>query len=149
MSFEFDSTYPIQFNGIINQDKYCASISKINRSASTKTLNILSLTYLSSIIIAIIVLIVGKVVLKNYDRFFFIVMLVFIVGSLIMIIVSAIFQRRRMARIRQAIAEESMKYSSRSPIPCCWRLGTSKKYYRGYGNHHNSPLDSWINLPAV
>ncbi|CAF5047634.1 unnamed protein product [Rotaria sp. Silwood1] len=46
----------------------------------------------------------------------------------------------RVARIRQAIAEESMKYSSRSPIPCSWRLDTSRVWLQGYRYRHNNQL---------
>ncbi|CAF5018602.1 unnamed protein product, partial [Rotaria sp. Silwood1] len=46
----------------------------------------------------------------------------------------------RVARIRQAIAEESMKYSSRSPTPCSWRLTTTRYCAGGYGNHNGTQL---------
>ena len=54
-------------------------------------------------------------------------MIVFMVGCIIA-------QSRRVSRMRQAIANESAKYSSRSPTPCSWRLNTTRIYTGGYGN---------------
>ena len=39
---------------------------------------------------------------------------------------SAFHQSRYRTRLQQAVAQESMKYSTRSPIPCSWRLITGK-----------------------
>jgi hypothetical protein len=38
--------------------------------------------------------------------------------------------------MREAITEESMKYSSRSLTPCSWRLETTRNYFGGYGNNN-------------
>ncbi|CAF0802753.1 unnamed protein product [Rotaria sp. Silwood1] len=35
-------------------------------------------------------------------------------------------ESRRLSRLKEAIAEESMKYSMRSPISCSWRLDTTR-----------------------
>jgi hypothetical protein len=78
--------------------------------------------------------------------FFFVGMVIIIVGTMVFSIGYCIVYFQRMARIRQAIAEESMKYSSRSPIPCSWRLGTTRNYFGGYGSRHNSQLVSCISL---
>jgi hypothetical protein len=58
-----------------------------------------------------------------------------IFGSILFSIGCFITQFRRAARIRRAIAEESMRYSSRSPIPCSWRLDTTRHYIGRYGNN--------------
>ncbi len=42
------------------------------------------------------------------------------------------------ARLQQAIAKESMKYSSRSPIPCIWRLYITKSTQQIEGNVNQS-----------
>ncbi|CAF1487431.1 unnamed protein product [Rotaria sordida] len=42
--------------------------------------------------------------------------------------------------MRHAIAEESMIYSSRSPIPCSWRLDTMTHFVGRYGIYHNNYL---------
>jgi hypothetical protein len=55
------------------------------------------------------------------------------VGTFIFIIVLVFLQVRQAAQLRQAVAEESMKYSGRS-TPCSWRLETTR-YYAGYGNN--------------
>jgi hypothetical protein len=67
-------------------------------------------------------------------------------GSIFFSIGCCLVQFRRAAQIRQAIAEESMKYSSRSPIPCSWRLETTRHYLGGYGNHYNSQLVSRVSM---
>ena len=41
------------------------------------------------------------------------------------------------ARMRQIISKESMKYSSRSPIPCSWRLDIFKTPLLRYTTCHN------------
>ncbi len=69
------------------------------------------------------------------------------VGTFFFIIVLVIMQVRQATKMRQAIAEESMKYSARSPTPCSWRLETTR-FFGGYGsnnsqvNYHVSILQS-------
>jgi len=55
-------------------------------------------------------------------------------GSIFFVFAAIIISYRRTTRMRQAIAEESMKYSSRS-TPCSWRLETTRFYFGGYGNN--------------
>ena len=61
------------------------------------------------------------------------------VGSIIFSIGCCVAHFQRAARMRQAIAEESMKYSSRA-TPCSWRLDATRHYIGGYGNHYNNQL---------
>jgi len=70
-------------------------------------------------------------------------------GSIFFVIGCIITQSRRVARVRQAIAEESMKYSSRLPIPCSWRLETTRHYFEGYRNHRNSQLVNYVSIIAL
>ncbi|CAF0934981.1 unnamed protein product [Adineta steineri] len=41
--------------------------------------------------------------------------------------------------MRQVVAEESVKYSSRLPIPCSWRLNVIQNWNRGFGYRNNQP----------
>jgi len=50
--------------------------------------------------------------------------------------------------MRQAIADESMKYSSRSPTPCSWRLETTRHYYGGYGSD-NTQIISHVRIVTL
>jgi hypothetical protein len=58
---------------------------------------------------------------------------------------SYIIYLQRKAQMRQAIAKESMKYSSRSPIPCNWRLCITKQI-GGYGDQQRAYYVSSIVL---
>jgi hypothetical protein len=60
-----------------------------------------------------------------------------IVGSLVFSIGMFILHSKRTIKMRQAVAEESMKYSTRSPIPCSWRLNTTSIWNRGFGYRSN------------
>ncbi len=53
---------------------------------------------------------------------------VFIIGFFIVRI-------QRTARMQEGITEESMKYSSRLPTSCTWRLETTKDHLGEYGNN--------------
>ncbi|CAF1408593.1 unnamed protein product [Adineta steineri] len=57
-------------------------------------------------------------------------------GTIFCIIAGCTLQLRRAETMRQAIAEESRKYSSRSPIPCSWRLDIPTSYGGYYGGQH-------------
>jgi hypothetical protein len=130
---EFDSTYPIHLNGIISQDDFRESINKINRTTiSNKILIIFTIIFALSVIGGMIFSIVGGVTYNSRINGFFPLLYAGIgvttFGSIFLVIGCIITQIRRVARVRQAIAEESMKYSSRLPIPCSWRLETTRHY---------------------
>ncbi len=152
MKAEFDSTYPVHLNGIISQDEYRESINRINRTiTSNKILIILALIFSVSIIGGMILFIVGGVTRTNsrtygFPALFGVGIVVTTFGSIFFSIGCCIVQFRRATKIRQAIAQESMKYSSRSPIPCSWRLETARNYFGGYGNHHNSQLINCVSV---
>ncbi|CAM4824215.1 unnamed protein product [Rotaria magnacalcarata] len=111
---EFDSTYPIHLNGIISQHEFQESIHKINgRISANKILMILGICFGLCMIAGIIFFIIGGITNVNS------------------------LQWRRVARMRQAVTEESMKYSSRSPIPCSWRLDISRTFVGSYGYNNN------------
>jgi hypothetical protein len=54
-------------------------------------------------------------------------------GSMFFIFGLLIISYQQTARMREAITEESMKYSSRS-TPCSWRLETTIIYFGGNEN---------------
>jgi hypothetical protein len=144
---EFDSTYPIHLNGIISQNEFRESINRINRTiSSTKILGILGILFVLTPIVGIILCIVGGITAVNsIDRFGFPVLIgvgigIFAFGPIIFMIGFCTIQFKLVAKMRQAIAEESMKYSSRSSTPCSWRLDTTTNYVGTYGNQHNSQL---------
>jgi hypothetical protein len=135
---EFDLTYPVHLNGIINQDEYQTSINRINRTVNSANKNLTILIIVSTLIM------IGGITLcavspatagpnKNLSVIFA-VLSVGLVGTTLGLILFCISIRsayRHVAHLRQAIAEESMKYSSRSPISCSWRLETGVS--GGYG----------------
>ncbi|CAF2871636.1 unnamed protein product [Rotaria sp. Silwood2] len=143
---EFDSTYPIHLNGIINQQEFRESINKINRRiSSNKILIIFTIGFCLTIIIGIIFFIVGGITNINSGKHGFPVLIgvgiaITAIGPIVCACGCFMIQSRRLGRLQQAISEESIKYSSRSPIGCSWRLDTSRAWFRGYGYHHNTQL---------
>ncbi|CAF3024528.1 unnamed protein product [Rotaria sp. Silwood2] len=143
---EFDSTYPIHLNGIISQNEFQESINNINRRiSSNKILVTMAIVFGLSTISGIILFIVGGVKSgESHSHGFPVLVAVgFALGGIGMIVFTCgilITLFRRETRMRAAITEESIKYSSRSPIPCSWRLDTSRAESQGYGYRHNNQL---------
>ncbi|CAF1563057.1 unnamed protein product, partial [Rotaria sordida] len=118
------------------------SINNINhRISSNKILIILAIAYGLIIAPGIVFFIVGGITNTNSDKHGFPIL----VGIAIALtrIESIVFgsgycliQSRCVARLRQAIAEESIKYSSKSSIACSWRLDISRTWFGTYGYHH-------------
>jgi amino acid transporter len=136
---KFDSTYPLSLKGIINQDEFEKSIEKINRTVSaSEILKLLIIILIIGIVITILSFITGGRTLGYEYRISSLVragisvglfaFIVFIIGLLIVRI-------QIIARMQEAIAEESMKYSSQSSISCTWRLEATKDHLGEYGNH--------------
>ncbi|CAF0747310.1 unnamed protein product [Adineta steineri] len=90
----FDTTYPLELRGIISESEYQESINKINRAIQ-----------------------VNKVL-----TIFCTIVMCTVIGTICSIIALLRIKSKRMERLKEAVAEESSKYSSRSPIPCRWRL---------------------------
>ncbi|CAF1352565.1 unnamed protein product [Adineta steineri] len=144
---EFDSTYPIHLNGIINENEFQESIHKINHTiASRKILLIVGIIFILSIITGIILFIVGAVTAtssfqrRGFPALIGVGVAITILGIIFFAISCCTLQFRRADRMRQAIAEESRKYSSRSPIPCSWRLDSTTSYGGYYGNQHRHQI---------
>jgi hypothetical protein len=127
---EFDSTYPVHLNGIISPDEFRESINRINRTIiSDKSLIIFTTVFTLSILGGTICYTFAGIEVVSSPPYVYVTL--FIVGTVLSIFLPIFFgirycitQSQRAARTRKVIAEESMKYSSRSPIPCSWRLDT-------------------------
>ncbi|CAF0761518.1 unnamed protein product [Adineta steineri] len=139
---EFDSTYPIHLNGIINENEFQESIHKINRTiASSKILLIVGVILILTMIIGMILFVVGAItattnIEHGFPALVGVGMSIIMFGMVFCIIACCTLQLRLAERMRRVIAEESRKYSSRSPIPCSWRLDSSTSYTEYYGNQY-------------
>ncbi|CAF1422058.1 unnamed protein product [Rotaria sp. Silwood1] len=140
---EYDSAYPIHLNGIISQHEFLESINKINQTFfSYKNLLIACSIVLSlTIIFGTASFTVGGIMAARSLTIFYILLglgiLLTTIGPLFFTIGFCLIYTKRTARLRQAIAEESMKYSSRSPTPCSWRLETPRTWFGGYSYYNN------------
>ncbi|CAF1301046.1 unnamed protein product [Rotaria sp. Silwood1] len=132
---KFDSTYPIHLNGIISKQDFHKSISRINRTiSSNKILIFLSIIFCVSIM-------GGIIVLHHLSHEFLTIGMILIISESILFGIGCyIIKLQRIIRMRHAIAEESMIYSSRSPIPCSWRLDTMTHFVGRYGIYRNNHL---------
>jgi hypothetical protein len=139
---EFDSTYPVHLKGILSQDEFQDSIDRINRTIiSNKILFILAIIFAASMISGMIFIIIGGIIEANSDTSGFITLLVVTVLGLIVFGIGYCFIHcRHVTRIRQAIDEESMKYSLRLSVPCNWRLETTGNYFGGFGKNYVSRI---------
>ena len=132
-SVQFDSTYPIQLNGIISQFEFHESIDYINRAiASKRPFIIWAIIFAVCILGGMGLFIAGGVTsaMSRSSGFPILVIVGFVLFGLGMIFTTAfccIAQRRRLNRLQEAIARESEKYSRRSSAPCSWRLDTRMK----------------------
>lgn len=143
---QFDSTYPVHLHGFISQGEFHDSINRINRSiALTSPPIILALIFILSIIGGTVCSAVGGFKASNSHRIRFppligVGIALSMAGSLFFAFGCYLLHFRRTERIRQTVAEESAKYSTRSPIPCSWRLDIARQYYGGYGNFRNNQI---------
>lgn len=125
----FDTIYPIHLNGIISQDEFRESITKINDALSRKII-LKALAYMMPFSIVggfIMTLIIQRDEENNYNLFeisnFIIFMFGFFSCFILAIVISAlVVQFRQAFNLQKAVGNESKKYSSRWPIPCSWRL---------------------------
>jgi hypothetical protein len=120
---EFDSTYPTYLNGIISQDEFRESINRINRIFTSYIMFII-FTIISAVILigGIIMTIFGKKSENNSPALFGLGIMIIILGLMAFCSQRFITDPLRKALMRRALAEESMKYSSRS---CRWILKTT------------------------
>ncbi|CAF2750373.1 unnamed protein product [Rotaria sp. Silwood2] len=132
---KFDSTYPIHLNGIISQEDFHESITRINRTISSNKI----LIFFS---IAFGLCIMGGIIVLHYLSYEYlkIGIILIISGSILFGIGCYIIKLQHIRRMRHAIAKESIIYSSRSPIPCSWRLDTMTHFVGRYGIYRNNHL---------
>lgn len=141
---QFDSTYPVQLNGIISPVEFQQSIDQINHSIpSRKPLAICGAIFLALVITALVLFIVGGVTAAKSESFGFPPLIGVAIGlslfSMIGFTVSiCIVYRKASARLYETVAAESAKYSRRSPVACSWRLFTTRIYTGAHHDHQNS-----------
>lgn len=137
---EFDPTYPIQLNGIISQTEFQESMENINRNfSSRKPLIFIAVVFPLCILGGMGLFIAGGITTVTSRTYGFPILVgvglgVFLFGMIILTVGCCAIQFRRSAKLQQAIANESKKYTSRSPTPCSWRLNSTAFYSGGYGN---------------
>jgi ACR3 family arsenite efflux pump ArsB len=117
---KFDTKYPTELTGIINEGEFVEAIEKLNRTIfSNRVKQAIIFQYLLSFVISIIFIIKGGSWVKNVGLILFIFEPIFVFIFLFSI------QYRQGKQMRAVVAGESKKYSTRSPIPCSWRLETT------------------------
>lgn len=124
---EYDRTYPIELNRIISEDEYIESIDKINRSFITnRGIILITLIFVLFIVIATAISFGFEKLVSPQTPTTGSNTVAAVTGCslllLIAIIIMIVLKIRRLTVLRIAVSEESEKYSSRSPIPCSWRL---------------------------
>ena len=119
------------------------SIDNINRARKNRT-PVLIMALVSAIVLigGIALFIAGGVMAVTSGSFGFPVLVgvgfgVLFLGMIITIVGCIVVQVRSAARLTQAIATESAKYSTRSK-PCSWRLHTSTYYSGGMNNRRRN-----------
>ena len=136
---EFDATFPVDLNGIISQSEFRESIENINRSVSFKK------SLIACIMVFVVCVVVGLTLVAvgadssthskapGFNGVMIAGVIIPWLGVAILIVRSCVIKKRKWSRLEKAIAQESTKYSHRSPRPCSWRLDTTTTS-DGYGD---------------
>jgi hypothetical protein len=142
---KFDSTYPMQLNGIISSQDFLKSIENINRRISSKRSKILLAVSLPLCMVIGIGLFIGGLISGGSGLPIILSGCACVaLGILIPTVGCWIVQTKRSSRLHDAIAKESAKYSEQSPRPCTWQLNPtsttaeSDDGLRTYVIHHVS-----------
>ena len=131
MNKEFDSAYPVHLNGIIHPDEFEESINNINRVINLKNTSVRHwMTFYSLFLAASIVFMIVGIVLVIKSNVAYIALAsigfgLFCSMPFVLMYPATKINKYRKEQLPEAIAKESMKYSSRLPIPCNWRLDFS------------------------
>jgi hypothetical protein len=144
--FEFDSTYPIHLNGIISESDFRESMEKINDAIPTSSPNIINaVVSLLCCVVTPFLCIFGGVSGSTSPGplYMYFALLGVGVGVIGCCILSCIFttkiQTRHYIRLQKTIADESKKYTNRSPTPCSWRLNMTRTTSGSDGKQNVTP----------
>jgi hypothetical protein len=159
---EFNSAYPARLNRIISQNEFQESIGNINSKISSKTQQIFCIVISVLCIVGGLALVIVGATGSSTVRTSQTILLGVGIGaicfsSILFAIGFTVIRIRRTTRMRHAIAEESKKYSTRSPIACRWRLDVTRIWNGGYGRysrtlfiyHVSSTVSSTSNFPKL
>ena len=140
---EFNSDFPEELAGIMHPDEFQQSIANIN-DARYMTLNekMVFFALFSCLVIGIIILIVGISLVwlrSSTERIVLISVGTVILTVVSVVCVSALIAVSRLVetRMKEATATESIKYSTRRPMPIRWRLDTHHYTVEYGGNRHH------------
>jgi hypothetical protein len=141
---EFDSTYPLHLNGIISQEEFQQSIRNINRTLSSNKIASIIVYIIGTlgILAGSICLLVARATSRSsrYNNNLLIPGIILsLIGVFFVSIRICMLCSKRVSKTQQAVAKESMKYSTRSPISCSWRLNTTSIWDRGFVYRNNQP----------
>ncbi|CAF3976050.1 unnamed protein product, partial [Rotaria sp. Silwood1] len=122
----FDSTYPTRLNGIITADEFQQSMENINQTLSLRKFMKITILIGFLCLPTAVILIIGGGIINDtssteYSVIISIASGIFCLGILIILSISYIIRSQTIGKLPQVVANESMKYSTRSP-PCSWRL---------------------------
>lgn len=140
---EFDTVYPAHLNGIISRDEFQESIKKINQAFSymKNWVNIAIVIFILNMIVGVALFgVTGAKVVKSSTSpypFFIPAICCIMLGSISLSLSIFAISLQRIKKLRKAVAQESLKYSSRTPIPCSWRLDVVRYWFRSYGHNNN------------
>lgn len=125
---EFNSTYPIQLEGIIEQTEFEESIQNINQTITQRdSLIMIDLLPEICLLIGLILIIAGVIIFMFFILpivllFIALACCIFVLGLILMIFGYYMIHGDLSEQMQQAITRESTKYSTRTPTPCTWRL---------------------------
>ena len=127
---EFDSSYLNRLNGIISQNDFAESMTNINQFNTLKkavhylcrtVCNIFSSARWDCLWVAAL-----HRAHRGYRFLVFIGFGVLFLAMMATTVSCCFLQRKWFKQLQQAIANESVKYSNRSQMPCRWRLNTTR-----------------------
>jgi uncharacterized membrane protein len=149
---EYDSTYPAPLNGVISQSEFRESIDNINKSRPSSVPGLVCILIVALCILAGMGLcIAGGITAALSGKFQFPVMLgvgigLFAFGMIFCIVSLCIISAVNSGKLQKAVAQESEKYSSRSPTPCSWRIHTTRTVV-GTTNNQRTHVDNQVSHP--
>ena len=136
----------MHLNGIIHQDEYRESIANINRvTQSSTSLMISGLITALCIIGGMVLFIAGGMTAAMSRKSGFPVLVgigvgLFLAGMIFFVVAFFNIHSKRSVQLHRAIAQESAKYSNRSPIPCSWRLNVTRIFTGGFHRQRHARL---------